>query len=113
QVNHLYALAFEEVIGIQQAQFMVLALRQKEHNFPVAGEVGDHTFDAYNQFLADDIGNQVFLGRMNIIGEPENADLVQKRKNQVTDGLVNTFCRNKLIEQSFKLLNVEVYHVLQ
>ena len=48
-----------------------------------------NAFDTHDQLLADDIGHQVFLGGVDMIGQPKNADPVKKGKDDLIDRFVD------------------------
>ena len=92
----------QQVMYIQQAQLMMLALRkEKQHRWRRLPE-WHSPFYAHDQLLTDNIGYQVLLGRMDMIGEPQQANAVQKREDDLGDGPVDTMAKDIAIQYSLE-----------
>src|SRR5690349_944389 len=92
---------------------MVFAFRQKEYHRLTQQQMRYHALNAYDELLPDDIGNKMFLGRIDVIGKPEYPYFIKERKDEVADGPVDTTCFDEIIQDGFKTIDIEVHHTLQ
>jgi hypothetical protein len=98
-------------MNIEEAYFVVFAFREEEgHEFVTLAD-GGSLFDAHDQLLAYDIGNQMFLDRQDMIGLPEDADPVEKGEDELIDCAVDALGVDVSIEDVFEAGHVEVDHM--
>ncbi len=71
-----------------------------------------HRIDGYDEFLADEIGDQVLLGRVDMAGEPKDPDLFQEGEDDLGDGPLHALSGNESIEGFLDTGQVEVDHSL-
>ena len=75
-------------------------------------EVGEYPFNTNDQLLSYDISYQMLLRRMNVIGQPQDADFFKEGENNLYDGFIYALAHNIIIEDIFELIHVEIYHEL-
>lgn len=110
EINGPGTVALQQVIDIQQSQFMPLAFRQEQQD-GFAGTLMVHgRFDTDHELLPDDIANQVFLGRMDMAGHPKETDPMHEREDDPADGLIDAFIQDERIQQLFEGLDIEIDH---
>src|SRR5581483_11665485 len=89
QIKALHTMTPEKILYIQQPQLMVFPFRKKEKYRPLHLPHRYSSLDAYDQLLTDDIGHQMLLRRLNMTGDPENADPVKKGEDDLCDAPVD------------------------
>lgn len=112
QVNGVYPTTLQHVIHEQQTDFVVFAFGEEEQHRLVHFEYGGYIIDAHDELLADEVGHQVFLRRINVVGEPKDADLFHEGKDDLADGSFNALGSDRFIEQHFNGVDVQIHHVL-
>ncbi len=48
-----------------------------------------YRIDGYNEFLADQVGDQMLLCRIDMSGEPEDSDLFEEGEDDLGDGALH------------------------
>src|SRR5450432_1120088 len=91
---------------------MMFSFRQKEKKGFIKFYVRHGAFNGNDQLLPDNIGNKVFLSRIDMTSLPENTDLFQERKNDLYNCAFNTFCSNIISQYAFKLIHIQACHFL-
>src|SRR5450756_817187 len=110
QVEYTYTMAFQQVVHIEQPQFMMLAFGQEQQYRRTGLFTGTGAFDANDQFLADDIGYQVLLSRVDMIAQPKNTDAIEKRENQLAHRLLDPIGQHIVIQNPLELFDIQVDH---
>lgn len=103
---------FEQVRNIEKSKLVVFALRQKQQDGFTCRDMCNRTLDTCNEFLPDNICNEVLLRGIDMIRNPENTDSLEKRENNMRDGFVEPPALNKSVHYRFKAFHVHVYHML-
>ena len=63
-----------------------------------------------DQLLPDDIGNQVLLRRVNMVGDPKNTNALKKRENNLHNRALNTLHMYIAVQHFFKLPKLHLHH---
>ena len=91
---------------------MVFSLRQKQQ-YCFSGLQGwPDGINANDQFLADNIGDQVLLGRVDMVGKPKNADPFEEGENDLGNGFFDALGLDIAIQHRFYTTHIHIYHVL-
>src|ERR1700732_3123012 len=90
---------------------MMFAFRKKKEDGLIYPHMGHYPFYSYDQLLAYDICYEVFLRGMDVVGEPENTNFVEKGKNDVVDRLIDALCQNVLIQHLLKMIDIQLDHM--
>jgi hypothetical protein len=101
----------QKIINIQQAQLMVLPLRQEEQDGLIGAFKRTGILDADDQFLPDDMRDKMFLPRIDMIGGPEDADAIEKGKNDAGNGFVDAVGKDVAIQELFETPDVKIDHM--
>src|ERR1700733_4343217 len=89
---------------------MVFPLREEQQDGLIDTDMCHYAFDAHDQLLTDDIGYQMLLGRMDVIGNPKNADPLEKGKNDMVDRFVDAFKKDIIIQLPLEPVDIQVDH---
>ena len=91
---------------------MMLPFGQEEKNGLVYFDMGNYPFDSHDKFLPYDVGYQVLLCRMDMVCLPQDANPVQEGKQDMGDGFINPLGHDMIVDESFKFVHIQVYHVV-
>lgn len=71
---------------------------------------GFGAFNATDQFLANDIGNNMFLCRDDMTGLPKDADPFQKGENNPGDAALDTISSYITVQRRLKPIDIQFHH---
>ena len=91
---------------------MVFPFRQEEQNIPIDTNAGVHSIDGDDEFLADQVRDQMFLCRIDVSGEPEDSDLLEEGKDDLQNGPLHAFGGDEAGQGFFDAFQIQIDHGL-
>lgn len=91
---------------------MVFAFWHEKEDCFIDPYVGEGAIYSHDQFLAYDIGYEVFLGWIDMVGHPEDTDLFEEWEDDLSYGFIDSAGGDIGIEDGFEVFDIHIHHML-
>ena len=112
EIDGLYTAGLKQVMHEQESQLVVLPFRQEEQNISIDTNAGVHGIDGDDEFLADQVGDQMFLCRIDVSGEPEDSDFFEEGEDDLQYGPLHSFGSDEAGQGFFDAFQIQIDHGL-
>lgn len=96
----------------ENSQLMVFTFGQEKQDAAIHLNAAVHRIDGYNEFLADQVGDQMLLCRVDMSGEPEDSYLLKEGEDDLGDGALHALGGNESVQGFLDADQVQIDHSL-